>query len=133
MIHRHGSALDRQGAHAEARRAFERAHELAPDSLNYRNSLAWLLATSRTESVRDGARAVELASPLLERDDLSASYVDTIAATFAEAGRFREAADTQRRALELLRIKGASDEQLEDYARRLQAYEANKPWRESFD
>ncbi len=131
LIHRHGSALDRQGAHAEARRAFERAHELAPDSLTYRNSLAWLLATSRTDSVRDGARAVELAAPLLDRDDLSASYVDTVAATFAEAGRFDEAADAQRRAMELLRVKGASDEQLEDYARRLQSYEADKPWRES--
>ncbi|MCA9717637.1 MAG: hypothetical protein KC468_23390, partial [Myxococcales bacterium] len=133
LIHRHGSALDRHGAHAEALRAFERAHELAPDSLNYRNSLVWLLATSTTDAVRDGARAVELARPLLQRDDPTASHVDTVAAAFAEAGRWQEAQDAQRRAMEILRRRGASAEQLADYERRLSAYAAHEPWRERFD
>ncbi len=54
--------------------------------------LAWLLATSPDERLRDGPRAVELARRV---NELSGGQVpqilDTLAAALAETGRFEEA------------------------------------------
>jgi Flp pilus assembly protein TadD len=64
-----------------------------------RNSLAWLLATSSDTSIRDGSRALELANQAV---DLShgkdPNSVRTLAAAYAETGRFAEAEETARQA-----------------------------------
>jgi len=66
------------------------------------NILAWLLATASDDSVRDGKRAVQLA----ERANTLAGNNDptilhTLAAAYAEAGRFDEALQTARQAMKL--------------------------------
>src|SRR5438445_5753738 len=79
-----------------------RALQLAPDRVHALNSFAWLLATAADDSVRDGKRAVQLA----ERANALAGNNDptilhTLAAAYAEAGRFDEALQTARRAMKL--------------------------------
>lgn len=77
------------------------------------NGAAQLLATSTDSSVRNGAEAIMLAKRAASvsggRDPAT---LDTLAAAYAEAGRFPEAVETVRRALAL-----ASDRQLAEALR----------------
>ena len=58
-----------------------------------RNNLAWLLATSSDASIRDGNRAIELAKQAVQLSGgKDADYLRTLAAAYAETGRFAEAA-----------------------------------------
>jgi protein O-mannosyl-transferase len=66
-----------------------------------RNSLAWLLATSPDASIRDGDRAVELANEAVRlAHGKDPNYLRTLAAAFAESGRFVEAKQNARVALQ---------------------------------
>ena len=92
------------------------------------NASAWLRATSWDESIRSGASAVEFAS---KNYDLTGGKVpallDTLAAAYAESGRFPEAVSWQKKAL----LLGMNDLGFVVIAsRRLTLYEANKPYRE---
>ena len=102
-----GTALMKSGRVAEAVAEFSRALQLAPDDLAAMNSLAWLLATAPDAEIRDGTRAVELA----ERANESTLRADpvilhTLAAAYAEAGRFDDALVTTRRAMNLAKQDG---------------------------
>jgi uncharacterized protein len=106
--------------------AFNRGMDDAP----LRGTLAWLLATCPDESIRDGARAVELAESLCAgpaKDDPWA--LDTLAAAYAEAGAMTKAVATAEQALRL-----ANDEHAEALAKaveqRLATYRAGQPYRE---
>ncbi len=97
-----GSALLMQGRQEQAIAHFRKALEIQPHFMLAQNNLAWALATSPDASVRNGAKAVELA---LEADRLSGSQnpivLMTLGAAYAEAGRFPEAVATAQRALQL--------------------------------
>jgi tetratricopeptide (TPR) repeat protein len=76
----------------------------APDSPALLNELAWILATDQRPNLRDGAKAIRLserACVLTKRQ--RATFVLTLAAAYAEAGRFSEAANTAGEALSLAR------------------------------
>ena len=74
-----------------------------------RNNLAWLLATSSDASIRDGNRATELAKQAVQLSGgQDANYLRTRAAAYAETGRFAEAAETGRRALQAAQTQGNS-------------------------
>src|SRR5207248_1761231 len=95
-------ALMKNGQSGEAAAELNRALQLAPDKVSALNILAWLLATASDDSVRDGKRAVQLA----ERANTLAGNNDptilhTLAAAYAEAGRFDEALQTARQAMKL--------------------------------
>ena len=92
------------------------------------NGAAWKLATSYDATSRNGHAAVRLAEIAVERTQRKVSTVlDTLAAAYAEAGDFTDAAARQREALELI----TNDITRMDYTTRLKLYEANIPYRES--
>jgi len=66
------------------------------------NNLAWFLATCTAPAFRDGSRAVQLAEQLVKVVPDNAAMLDTLAAAYAEAGRFSDAIRTQEKALALL-------------------------------
>jgi TPR repeat protein len=91
------------------------------------NDYAWLLATSQHPEVRDGTRAVILARLAVEKTRRP-GYLDTLAAAYAEAGRFTEAVAAQQAAIA---EAPADDRELhEELNLHLRTFEAGKPWRE---
>lgn len=92
------------------------------------NSKAWLLATSSEDHVRDGAAAVDLAKRAVALGD-TAGARDTLAAAYAEAGRFDEAVAEQRRAMEMLQKRGAASNA--GFEARLALYLEKHPYRET--
>jgi tetratricopeptide (TPR) repeat protein len=96
--------------------------------VNACNDRAWTFATSPDAAQRNGAEAVALARRAVElsggRDP---AVLDTMAAAYAEAGRFPEAVETAQKALDLaLSQKKAA---LADKLRaRLALYQSGKPY-----
>jgi protein O-mannosyl-transferase len=124
-----GEAYGALGRRAQAAKQFALAVEEDPDNLFLLNRLGWLLATSPEDDVRDAARAIEVGERAVRltsrQDPLS---LDTLAAAYAEAGRFDEAAATAREALELETRRGRADRALAD---RLSLYASGRKFRES--
>jgi Flp pilus assembly protein TadD len=66
------------------------------------NNLAWLLATCPQASLRNGNQAVELAQRANQITGANnPNFLCTLAAAYAEAGRFTEAVESAQRALQL--------------------------------
>ena len=96
-----GDAFLRAGSQKVAIAEYERAARLSAREPLGRNNLAWLLATSSDPSIRDGNRAVELAKEAVRLSrGKDPNYLRTLAAAFAETGRFAEAIETARQALQ---------------------------------
>ena len=85
------------GQAKEAISHFGRALEIAPDDTQALNNMSWILATWPDAQIRDGAKAVELAgrADTLTRNK-SPIISATLAAAYAEAGRFAEAQEDCR-------------------------------------
>jgi tetratricopeptide (TPR) repeat protein len=91
------------------------------------NGLAWILATCPKDDVRDGKRAVELATKACKlRGWHDADALDTLAAAYAEAGEFTEAVKWQKKALE---FEFAEEKDKTGAEARLKLYQAGKPYR----
>jgi tetratricopeptide (TPR) repeat protein len=116
------------GDHAMARDDLEKAHALEPEDSGVLNNLAWLLATSPDEAIRNGQRAVELAKQACELTDWKEPHIiSTLAAAHAEAGDFEAARTYSRQAVEQ---GGGNDEIKSQLEAELASYKENKPWRE---
>jgi tetratricopeptide (TPR) repeat protein len=124
-----GKALARGGRASEALDHLRRAAEIQPSWAAPAREAAWLLATWKSADVRDGVEAVTLgqrAAVLTGRGD--ARSLDTLAAAFAEAGRFADAAAAAGEALALAEAVG--DGQLAGEIRaRLALYRNRTPYR----
>jgi tetratricopeptide (TPR) repeat protein len=124
-----GLAYEDKRQYAAAIADFERAIELDPDFEAPHNNLAWLLATGPQAALRDGRRAVMLAERATALLPNEAMYLDTLAAAYAEAGRFADAVRTQEAAIALLHRHGRMGK-VPDYTARLEAYRQNRAWRQ---
>ncbi|MBX3433866.1 MAG: tetratricopeptide repeat protein [Pirellulales bacterium] len=124
-----GDAYLNVGEHAPAVDDFNKALEIEPHDPALLNNLAWVLATSPDDEVRDGKRAVELAEQACKLTDYKAAHIlSTLAAAYAEAGDFAKAKEWSKKAVEL------GDEDYDgQLAKELASYEAGKPWRERQD
>ena len=93
------------------------------------NNLAWLLATCPVPSVRNGADAVDCGEKLCRLTGFrEAMFVGTLAAAYAEAGRFPEAVKTGEQARTL--AEKAGNKSLADRnAELLEIYRQGKPFR----
>jgi len=122
-------ALEEKGNPAEAIQHYNKALELAPKSIATLTNLAWLLATSQDASLRNGLKAVELAT---QADRLvggtNALVLRTLAAAFAENGEFADAIRTARSAMQLARMHG-EDSLMTDLDQQIALYELGIPYR----
>ncbi|MGD9647723.1 MAG: acyltransferase family protein [Pirellulales bacterium] len=96
-----GMLLAKEGRVADAIPQLREVLTVAPDSPNVQTYLAWLLATSPDDSLRNGAEAVRLAEAAEQQlGDSQIFTLDVLAAAYAEAGRFDEAVEVARRAID---------------------------------
>jgi len=87
----------------------EAALLLDPDCIQALNNLAWIRATARDEKMRNGALAVRLAERACNLTHYQqAMVVGTLAAAYAEAGKFQDAISTAQKACD---VAGQNGEQ----------------------
>jgi tetratricopeptide (TPR) repeat protein len=114
------------GEHAEAVEDYNQALAINPDDSGVLNNLAWVLATSPIDEVRDADRSLELATKACELTEYKQAHIlSTLASSYAEKGDFESAIKWSSKAVEL--GEGDVKEQLE---KELESYRAAKPWRE---
>ncbi len=121
-------SAQRQGR--EAIQEYRKALELNDQLSMADNNLAWMLASHPDPKIRNGREAVELGERACRlTDNEQPFYLGTLAAAYAEAGRFNDAVATAEKARDLARKAG-----LEKLAERneqlLKLYRAGQPYRE---
>ena len=107
------------------------ALRLQPNDTALLNNIAWMLATNPNASVRNGADAVELTERALKLSGGNQpAILDTLAAAYAEVGRFSAAVATARKALDLATQQNKRS--LADaLQKRIALYGTGKPYRQT--
>ena len=125
-----GNALSQKGRVDEAITHYQKALQIKPDSPGVMNNLAWLLATCPDAHLRDGVQAVKYAGRACELTHYGvAPLVGTLAAAYAEAGRYDDAIAAGEKACVLATAAGESD-LLEKNRELLALYRAHQPYHE---
>jgi tetratricopeptide (TPR) repeat protein len=126
-----GRVLARQGMYAEAMRHFRTVLHNIPDHPVAMDHLAWVLATCDQERFRNGLEAVELAERACRlAGEKYPMFHDTLAAAYAEAGRFDKALAAIDRACQM----GESvlpEDTFRSMQQRRQLYLAGRPYRQA--
>ncbi|HXR07342.1 MAG TPA: tetratricopeptide repeat protein, partial [Candidatus Acidoferrum sp.] len=117
-----------QGDLGQAETQYRLALRLDPDCLEALNNLGWLLATASDNHLRDGPEAVLLAERARRLPPLHGLCVaGTLAAAYAEAGRFPDAVATAENAVR--DETAAGETQFAGLNRQLLTlYRAGQPW-----
>ncbi len=109
---------------------YRAALRLKPDAPDILNNLAWLLATCPDDQVRNGAEAVQYAERACElTQNKQPVTLGTLAAAYAEVGRFDEAVATAQKACDLATQQNETI-LLQKNQALIEIYRAHKPWRE---
>lgn len=107
---------------------YAEAFRLAPDDAVIKNAFAWFLATCPEGRYRNGKRAIALATSACDSSGWNQSaYIDTLAASYAEAGDFAHAITYQRQAIDR---SAADSDETEGMKGRLRLYSEKTPYRE---
>jgi tetratricopeptide (TPR) repeat protein len=115
-----------RGMQKEAIADYRAALKLDATNSGVLNNLAWVLATSPDESLRDGERAIVLATKACElTGHRQAHILSTLAAAFAETGDFKSARKWSKQSIEI-----ADDSLKDQLGKELASYEKDEPWRE---
>ena len=117
------------GRHPAAVTLLRRAIAASPGVPSLQNLLAWLLATSKDDAVRQPQEALVLAVTnfgFLGRP----AYLNTLAAAQAASGDFPTATGTAKQALTTAYEAKEPESAIKAFAERLKLYESGKPFRE---
>ncbi len=88
---------------------FQKVLENNPAHLPALNNLAWLLATSNEDALRNGPQAVALAERAIQTPSGNNPFLlHTLAAAYAETGQFEKAAQTAQHAAEMAATQGTN-------------------------
>jgi tetratricopeptide (TPR) repeat protein len=105
-----GNAFLRKGSLQEAIAHYKEASVLAPEDPHSRNNIAWVLATASDASFRDGSRAVGFAEKAVQLSSgREPQFMRTLAAAYAESGRFSEALAAAQQAAAMATMQGKND------------------------
>jgi len=118
-----GTEIDR------ARAATLRDEGLAAASSQEKNGFAWQLAVTPDPLLRDGAQAVAIMEALTaDPAERRPAFLDTLAAAYAEAGRFEDAERAQAEAIAA--IPPGNERSVQAFDERLTLYRNHEPYRE---
>jgi len=121
--------LEQKGRLDEAIANYHKSLEFKPDFVEAQNNLANLLATTRNARLRNGVEALNLAQRANQlTGGNNPAILGTLAAAYAEQGRFPEAVETVQRAVQLAETQ--NNPTLSNFLRQhLKIYQAGKPLR----
>jgi tetratricopeptide (TPR) repeat protein len=123
-----GDALLSVGKHAEAIKDYEEALKIDPEDTGVLNNMAWVLATSPEDGVRNADRSIELGLKACELTKYQRPHIlSTLASGYAEKGDWETAIKWSSKAVEL---GGDEKEVGEQLKKELESYKEKKPWRE---
>ena len=106
----------------------KKAVKLAPKFGDAAHAFGWFLATCPDDNYRNGESAVEHAKRACEIAKWENwSYIDTLAAAYAESGDFVKAIELSNKAIEI-----APAEEIEGCKNRLAMFEKKQPYRSDF-
>jgi tetratricopeptide (TPR) repeat protein len=102
----------------------------APDSPALLNELGWIFSTHPDAALRNGPRAIRLSQRACDLTELKEPrFLATLAAAYAETGKFSEAVSTARDAASLARANG--DAETAAFAEKLlMIFQSHQPYRE---
>lgn len=124
-------ALRRAGRTGEAVATLRDALRRFPDDDRLLSATAWVLATAAEAEIRNGTEAVRLAELAVQRAGRgNLSALDSLAAAYAEAGQYDQAAATAREGLQKAQAAGQR-ERAAQFEARLRLYETGRPYREA--
>jgi tetratricopeptide (TPR) repeat protein len=128
--YRLAQALVRRGDFKQAVQHYHQGMRSFGDSPEALNNLAWLLATNLDPQVRDGREAVQLGERACKLTEYKkAIMVGTLAAAYAEAGRFADAVTAAEKAKSLAEQANEPAVAAKN-ASLLELYRAGKPFHE---
>jgi Flp pilus assembly protein TadD len=126
-----GLTLGQLGRTREAMDQYRQALQLDPDLTTALNNLAWALATSPDDRLRNGAEAVHLAEHACELTHYTQPwFVGTLAAAYAETGQFPEAVALAEKAGQIAAATGQAPLVMKE-RQLLELYRAGKPYRDT--
>ena len=122
------NAFALKGQLGESNTHYEKTLQSDPNNARALNNFAWMLATAEDDSIRDGAKAVTLAEKAnrISNDPL---FIRTLAAAYAEAGRFDAAIETASRASKEADAQGQHGLAVE-LAKEMELYRCHQPLRD---
>ncbi len=121
------------GRTQEALAQWRAALRVDPNFVPAMNDAAHALAASPNASDRNGKEAVRLAERAVELSGArNPAYLDTLAAAYAEVGRFADAVATAHKALELA-SQQPHGQFVEGLNTRIKLYESQRPYRDTME
>jgi tetratricopeptide (TPR) repeat protein len=129
------------GKQAEAIADFDKALAQKDDDQSLLNNFAWVLATSPEDNLRDGQRALKLATKAAEGTGYEIPHIlSTLAAAYAETGDFDNAVKWSEKSVELAQKevdeakpeddKSKLETDRDQLKKELESYQNKKPVRE---
>ena len=102
----------------------------SPNDPHVLNDLAWVLATTPVDSLRNGREAVKLAEKAVKlTKGKEAGALDTLGVAYAEAGSYRRAVEYTRQALDMAREKKL-ETMIGPLTMRLKRFSQQQPYRD---
>ena len=125
-------ALLNMGHRGDAIAEYEKGIKLQPHDAGILNNYAWVLATAPEDKLRDGRRALVMATEACKLTEYKEDYIlSTLAAACAETGDFESARKYAAQAVEAKPSPNAESSRKDELQKELDSYKANKPWREA--
>lgn len=127
-----GNLLLQKGDILGAIKHYEKVVEINPRWTEAANNLAWILATTPSPEFRDAEQAIFYAEIACKNTSYNEpSILDTLAAAYAEAGRFNQAIAIAKKAIEIAETTGCDKKIIQAMQHRLELYKAGQPFHES--
>lgn len=114
----------KKGNNYESVNYYRKGLKVEPNNIKALNNLAWLLATSPDNNVKDASQALSIAKKIaIDTNHKNPDTLDTLAAAFAANGQFINAVQTLEKAIAILNSNGKKSLS-ENYKIRLNSYKS---------